>query len=689
MIRSTVKLIIMINYLQFLLTCYILGISIFSYGQTFTNVTDSAGVSYVQYDPVANPSTSGIANITGGAAAGDYDNDGWVDLFVTRLYETDILFRNKGDGTFEDVSTIAGFNLATSSNCPLWCDLDNDGDSDLYITTVDTNRFYLYMNNGDGTFTEDAVNRGVAIEINTLHNGMSASVGDFDRDGWLDIHTSEWGVVQQNVQSSLFRNKGSQSPAIFDNVTMTSNLLLPVDFFLTEFAFAARFVDLDNDGWQDLAIAADFGNSILYWNNADGTFSNGTQAASVGTDENGMGSAIADYDGDGLMDWFITSIFDPNDSCGDNGGFGNEECSWGASGNRLYKNMGNRTFTDITDSANVRDGGWGWGCTFLDYDNDSDLDIVMTNGMVVANTTFEDPYNNDLMRFWQNNNGVYTEVSQSLGITSNKSGKGLLTFDYDNDGDLDIFVTNNTDTPDLYRNDSSTNNNWIKIKAVGRHSNKDAIGTRIKLQTSSGGSEQFMEVSGGNQFLSQSDRVVHFGLGNHSDPIFKITLNWPSGIEQVIENSQINTLITINEPSLTYDAWIKTKLTPQELTVSNMADATANPDNDEWNNFLEYVFNLDPKSAEPVDTISSDYLLGIIPNNNLEFNFDKRSDILDINYNIEYSENLTSWQNAISMIEIVRTEDINVGRNRKVHFKPNEQGLSNTKLFFRLNISSN
>ncbi len=237
---------------------------------------------------------------------------------------------------------------------------------------------------------------------------------------------------------------------------------------------------MDGDGWQDLVVAGDFNTSRLFWNNRDGTFTDGTDQANVGTDENGMGSAVGDYDGDGDLDWFVTSIHDEKDSCADT------LCSWGGSGNRLYRNEGGRTFSDQTDAAGVRNGGWGWGASF---------------------------------------------------------------FDYDNDGDLDLFVVNNAGQPLLYRNDLDSTASWLAVDLVGTLSNRNGIGAKIfvDLDLTVTGDELVREIDGGSNFLGQSAFTAHFGLGELDSPIDLIEIRWPGGNVQQLYNVAANQRLTVRE----------------------------------------------------------------------------------------------------------------------------------------------
>ncbi len=520
-----------------------------SHAVSFNDVTLSAGVNYTQWQlPVTD--TDSIMHMSGGAAAADFDNDGFVDLFVTRIDNSDILYRNLGNGTFQDVSTSAGFTQSLNTNGATWADIDNDGDKDLYVTTLLDGSFrnHLYINDGLGSFTEQAVSRNADLSSTGFTHGFSSTFGDYDHDGYLDLFTSEWNVFGAG-NSRLLRNLGASNPGEFEDVTISAG----VDVSVGQpnglsFAFAPTFTDMDRDGHPDLVIAGDFGASRLFWNNGDGTFTNGTVSAGVGTDENGMGSAIGDYDGDGDLDWFVSSIYQAEGACGGGG----VPCGWGDSGNRLYQNNGDRTFTDATETAGVREGGWGWGSAFLDYDNDGDLDLTHTNGVDFPFSTAEAPFVNDPTRFWENNGGVFSDVATQVGITDNDSGKGLVTFDYDNDGDLDLFVVNNADQPVLYQNVGGNSNDWLRIKTIGTISNADGIGAQITVLVDEASPDEalYWEINAGSGYLGQSDLIAHFGFGDLQGTIDRITVEWPtSGIVQMIEDVSPNALLTVYEPT--------------------------------------------------------------------------------------------------------------------------------------------
>ena len=557
----------------------------------FTDVTEEAGLIYNQFNfrPTGEclldqgpdgylPSQYCLPErMSGGAAAADYDNDGLVDLFVTRLDGPDMLFRNMGAGRFEDRTAWAGLDrFDLRSNGAAWIDVDNDRDMDLYVTTIADTRFYLFINDGSGRFTEEAVERGAAISTSEAHIGYSVGVGDYDLDGWLDMHVTEWGSESLLAEGSLsharlLRNRGAQAPGHFEDVTVKAGVVMDeVESQVVgtasgegvgssgpwtgpsptgAFSFASAFTDLDGDGWPDLAVTSDFGTTRLYWNNGDGTFTDGTLAAQIGSDKNGMGSTFGDYDGDGDLDWFVSSTFHEFERCQVSTG-----CDpWAATGNRLYRNDGNRLFSDATDSAGVRDGGWGWGAVFFDFDNDGDLDLAMVNGMRES----ESPSEADLgySRLWRNDgNGVMTEISQSAGLTEAAAGKGLLTFDYDGDGDLDLFVVNNGSVSRLYRNDGGNANSWLRIRLVGESANTRGIGAKLTVKVRDATAPQIREVGVRGHFLGQSELAEHFGLGPGADRVEQVTVTWPTtGEVTVLRDVPANATIVVREGQPGYE----------------------------------------------------------------------------------------------------------------------------------------
>jgi hypothetical protein len=517
---------------------------------SFSDVTGSAGVGYLQH--AAAQASSGCIfvstcepeRMSGGAAVADVDGDGDLDLFATRLDAPDLLFENLGNGSFADASAAAGFDAYDlQSNGAAFGDVDADGDPDLLVTVLGeagdaTNaRNYLFLNDGGGGFTEAAVARGADATSPGPRTTYSVSFGDYDLDGWLDLHVSEWSILGTE-NSRLLHNRGAVAPGFFEDTTDEAGVSLS-----GVSAFASSFVDLDRDGWPDLAVAGDFGTSRLFWNDGDGSFTEDTVGAGVGTDENGMGSTFGDFDGDGDLDWFVTSIHDPAETCE------TQPCNWGYSGNRLYAYDGARSFSDATDTAGVRAGYWGWGAVFFDSDNDGDQDLVMTNGVDFPVFTFDDAFNADPMRLWQNDgSGVMTEISAGAGLSDTSSGKGLLVFDYDADGDLDLFVVNNAGAPRLYRNDGGNDNDWLRVRLVGRSSNREGYGAKVRVEASPGGGVREQQVGAIHHFLGQSERVAHFGLGPAAGPVHRVEVVWPSGQSQSLADVAPNQLLVLTEP---------------------------------------------------------------------------------------------------------------------------------------------
>jgi len=526
--------------------------------QTFVDVTDTAGIDYVQFRRADATPTAMQSYKTGGVAAGDYDGDGLVDLYVTRLDDSDILYRNRGDGTFADV-TDAAFGPAhladVQSNGAAWGDIDNDGDLDLYVTSLFSHRFHLFVNDGAGSFSEEAVARGAATEGEDLHFGFSATFGDYDLDGYLDLHTTEWRFLRQmtvGAQSNarLLRNRGADAPGTFEDVTrhagVSQHRIIAVNPLAEGQTLTSSFALLDDDLYPELVIAGDHQTSQLYWNLGNGRFLDGTVGARVGTDEYGMGSAVGDYDGDGLLDWFVSAIYEEGVPYRD--------------GNRLYRNLGRGFFEDATDAAGVRDGSWGWGTTFLDYDNDGDLDLVLATGVdyaaevpYTANTT---GFAADPMRLWRNDgSGRFTEGAQQEGLLATAVGTGLAAFDLEPDGDLDLLVVHNSGRPGLYRNDTNRAgragpNRWLQLRLEGRAANRQGVGARITVTPRAAEPERrLVRVLGGaNNYLGQNEALLHVGLGRGLDTVAVVAIEWPSGTRQTLRDVAVNQRLAVSEP---------------------------------------------------------------------------------------------------------------------------------------------
>lgn len=619
----------------------------------FVDVTEEAGVSYLQLGPIGSalPISKPVTHVyTGGAAAGDFDNDGWVDLYVTRMNNTDILFRNLGpdpvDGVvrFEDVSASAGLTALENTNGAVWLDLDNDGDLDLYVSTVYETRYFLFVNNGDGTFSERGLARSADLKLELLnqpgafHRGFGIAVGDYDRDGFLDLHTNEWEIefaspdpinLYPNTKyfSVLLHNLGDGAPGYFEIRTKEAGVSLkgrpegPV--LAIQSAFGSNFVDLDEDGWPDLAVTADYQTSQLFWNNGNGTFTEGTQAAGVGLETSGMGSAFADYDLDGRIDWFVTAI----------------------DGNKLYRNLGNRTFSENAFQLGLSHGGWGWGTSLFDYDNDRDRDIIMTNGMDDLFEGVSGFYSHDQSILWENQgDGTFVEVSNEMGIVDDGPGKALLTFDYDNDGDLDVFIVNCQSTPILYRNDRANDNAWLRVNLHGRASNIRGVGASLRLKVSDGEDPMIHYVLGGSNHLGQHEITAQFGLGPGVTTVHELEVRWPSGKVQTISAIPANREITVVEP-VSYEEWKMRHFRPAERTDPLLSAKGADPDGDGVTNFQEYAFCRNPRRADAPNPRSPGRACGFIyTESSLAARFLRPIGATEVNYRYEISTDLDGWQ---------------------------------------------
>jgi len=540
--------------------CFACAEVVASFDARFVDAAASAKVEYREGPPIDGQSDCVVTDFcefnlfTGAVAVGDYDADGWPDLWVSRRAKTAVLFHNQGDGTFADRTAEAGLALVGNWNGAAWLDIDNDADLDLYALVFGEGRYHLFVNDGTGHFSEDAIARGTALDDGALKLSMSVAVGDYDRDGFLDLHVAEWsakGILPQAKgrqfldpkkpgHSRLFHNRGLKKPGFFEDVTEAAGALTdPPDVegtYPSVFAHGTAFADFDGDDWPDLAVAGDFGTSRFFWNDG-GKFSEGASAAGLAKDRFGMGSAVADVDGDGLLDWFVTSI-SKGPACVQG------VCNLGETGNHLYRNLGARNFADVGEAWALNDGYWAWGAAMFDFDNDGDLDIVQTNGadypMIQANSYFAVDPN----RFWKNEAGTFVERSDALGISDQRRGKGLATLDFDRDGDLDVFVVNNSDTPSLFRNDGS-HGGWLRVRVVGP-GGRDAIGARVIVRKSGSAPPLVGYVGGATNFLGQSENAAHFGLGAGTSPLAEVEVHWSdSGKSKVVTDVARNQLLVV------------------------------------------------------------------------------------------------------------------------------------------------
>lgn len=473
-----------------------------------------------------------------GVAASDYDDDGFVDLYVIRgSIGPNLLYHNLGDGTFEDVAAAAGVAVSGDmASGPLFFDANGDGMLDLFVGGTQGTPNHLFIANGDGTFTD----RLPQSRIPQLMETFAASAADYDRDGDLDLFLTHWEIPMQ--ASHLWRNDGNGVFWCVDNEAG----LLKIGDGMHDYSFTANFTDLNHDRWPDIVMAGDFRTSRVFINRGDGTFRDATSA--VISDENGMGAAVGDYDNDGDMDWFVSSVYDATQI--PNGG------AWGFTGNRLYRNLGNGALEDATDWCGVREGGWGWGSSFADFDNDGWLDLYQVNGWPFEVDTFlEDP-----SRLFMNDaHGSFVESSSAAGCSSTAQGRGVVCFDYDNDGDIDIFVSNYRGAPELWRNDSAADAGWLTLALRGPKG--PAIGARVVIEA--GALTQTREVMCGNNYLSQNPSDLYLGLGA-STKADRIRIEWPNDTSTTVTDVAAGQRVVLDQPA-------RAMVTPKSLRILNVA----------------------------------------------------------------------------------------------------------------------
>ncbi|MEM6457487.1 MAG: CRTAC1 family protein, partial [Acidobacteriota bacterium] len=435
-----------------------------------------------------------------------------------------LLYRNQGDGTFVDVADAAGFALdAWRFVARAFADVDGDEDLDLLLGGIRGAEPRLLRNRGDGSYDEVDGAGGLLSSRDT----WSFAVGDDDGDGDLDLFLAHWTTDNNPIYANhLWRGDGAGQFAPVDFRAGLADAYTFVDY-----SFTAEFADLDGDGFPELLVAGDFGTSFVFRNRGDGSYEDVTDR-SVITDENGMGAAVGDVDGDGWEDWFVSSILDPDQPDG----------NWGVSGNRLYRGVGAAEMLyDDTDRAGVRDGGWGWASCFADFDNDGDLDLAHTNGFS-AGPAFQ--FFTDRTRLFRNRgDGTFDEIGIAAGIEDRGQGRTIACFDADRDGDVDLIVGNNEGPPAYYRNRLRQPGDAGSIAARDARfvqldlrddlarANVHALGAQVTITTDDGDA-QTRVVRRPNHFASQSPARLHIGLGD-AQQIARIAIVWPDGTTTV------------------------------------------------------------------------------------------------------------------------------------------------------------
>ncbi|MBK9166073.1 MAG: CRTAC1 family protein [Bryobacterales bacterium] len=550
----------------------------------FEEISEKAGVKVMHHTRKFSGDHGDVLGMftSGGAAVavGDYNNDGHDDMFVTNsdVGKPNYLFRNNGDGTFTDVAEPAG---VTGGNDPdsivadaLWFDYDNDGWVDLMLVRFGTP--VLFHNEGNGKFKDVTAQTG----FNVFGNSIAAIAFDYDNDGRLDVMLGHYfkpvdliklptpHVLPNDLDNAvngggvgLWRNLGGGR---FEDVTEKAGFKDHTGWTLD-----IGHSDFDNDGWQDIYLACDYGTDRIYFNNGDGTFSDLTKT-SIGFDtKKGMNVDIGDYDNDGLQDVYVTNITDEY----------MKEC------NMLWHNNGDRTFTDLSKETGTCPTLWGWAAKFGDFDNDGWQDLFVVNGLrsagkdnyipVLVNMITTPGIDFTDVRVWPKigdmtwsgfqkkklfrnlgHQGVFKEMSAEAGVDNDLDGRGIGMADFDNDGMLDLYQTNADQKALLYRGLADGAGNWVQLKLVGSgKSNRDAIGAKAAIEA--GGLTMIREVNGGNGYAGQSTLRLHWGVGT-ATKLPPVEIRWPSGkVEK--HPVAVNEITYIEEGKGIVPAWHRRK----------------------------------------------------------------------------------------------------------------------------------
>jgi len=536
-------------------------------GATFVDVAREAGLNAKTIFGGEHKNKYLLETTGCGVAFYDYDNDGWLDIFLVNGWRLEgfppgeepfnHLFKNNRDGTFIDVTLKAGLKHTGWGQGVCIGDYDNDGNDDLFITYFGKN--VLYHNNGNATFTD--VSEKAGVTGTRTRWGTGCAFVDYDRDGKLDLFVANYidldlktapvpetgpclykavmvacGPPGLNGDTNiLYHNNGDGT---FTDVSEKSG----VTKVNGTYGLGVCVADYDNDGWPDIYVANDSTKSLMYHNNKNGSFTEiGLEAGCVlsadGKPQAGMGVAAADYDLDGNLDIVKTNFAGDTPS--------------------LYHNMGGWNFEDATFQAGLglHTQYLGWGCGWFDFDNDGWPDILICNGHVypeVEQLTTEAGYPQKKLLYKNTRNGRFREVTQSggPGITVPNASRGCAFGDFDNDGDVDFVVNTVNGLPQLVRCDSKLDTNWIKVKCIGTKSNRTAIGARVKCITHPPDEPkphpQIDEVRSGGGYISQSDLRIHFGIGK-ADRVDVLEVHWPSGQVDTMKDVKPNQLVYVKE----------------------------------------------------------------------------------------------------------------------------------------------
>ena len=527
----------------------------------FTNVAVTAGITFTHVNG-ASPERHLPEIMGSGGLFFDYDNDGWTDVFLVdggSVVDSSVnarahhrLFRNRGDGTFEDVTARSGIRHTQYGMGACAADYDNDGYVDLYVTNAGTNA--LYHNNGrsagsgQGAAFADVTQKA---GVGSRSFGASCAFADVDRDGFVDLFVVNY--VDARIDNNVFCGDAATRLRVYCHPLNFAPLPSVLyhnngDGTFTDVSAKAGIAqhrgnglgvvvgDYDDDGWPDIFVANDTTPNFLYHNERNGSFkevalSAGVAVASDGRPRAGMGTDFADYDGDGRLDLFVT----------------NHELET----HTLFRNLGKGLFADTTTESGVGVETLpyvGFGTQFFDADNDGDLDLTIVNGHVMNNSGHFRPGSKEAQRkllFRNDGGGRFKEIGRTSGsgFAVEAVGRTIVTGDIDNDGALDLLVTNNGGPAELLRN-GGTGNNAVLLTLVGTKSNRSAVGARVTI--TSGSATQLREIKAGSSYLGQSELRIHAGLGR-ATRVDRLDIRWPSGATETIQGVAANERVTITE----------------------------------------------------------------------------------------------------------------------------------------------
>ncbi len=522
----------------------------------FTDVTTKAGIEFTHFKGNKGMSIN-LEEFGPGVCVADFDGDGWQDIYFVNGHDRygrgikvrNALYHNNRDGTFTDVTEKAGVPGTEFGLGCVWGDYDNDGFPDLFVTQFGKN--VLYHNNGDGTFTDVTDKAGVGgLETGLFHAG--ATFVDYDRDGKLDLYVGTYVMMDPETQryckvstfltscppnaykgspNALYHNNGDGT---FTNVTKSAKILEPEGKNL-----AVGAADFDNDGWPDIFVANDGIRAFLFRNKHDGTFEEIAGMAGMAYNQWGqpMGAmciSLEDYNNDGFLDLYISDFQGSSD--------------------HVWRNEGKGFFAEVSDQAGITiptKTVLSFGGGFFDYDNDGWVDIFIANGHVYPEIeqSFPDTHYKQRNTVFHNlRNGKFAEASAATGIAAlpPRVGRGVAFLDFDNDGAVDVLVANNGDPPTLLRNSGENGNHFLNFRLVGTKSNRDAMGARIRVVA--GDISQIREIAGGGSYLSQSDLRANFGLGSATRADL-VEVTWPSGAKQTFKDVEADKFWLIVEGS--------------------------------------------------------------------------------------------------------------------------------------------